>query len=95
MATIDWIGVLSECPIQGKGETMRFSDLAALCLAGTALMSASASAQTPQVSPVRPEFTRPGGTPGAARGIVRPSDTYMIAPAQPDAAGTGKKRKRR
>lgn len=76
---------------------MRFLDLAALCLAGTALMSASASAHTPQVSPVRPEFTRPGGTPGAARGVVKPSDTYMymIAPAQPDAAGKSKKRKRR
>ena len=58
-------------------------------------MSAAATAGAAQVAPVRPEFTRPGGTPGAARGIVKPSDTYMIAPAQPDAAGTKKKRKRR
>ncbi len=74
---------------------MRLLSLVTLCLAGTALVSAAASARTAQVAPVRPEFTRPGGTPGAARGIVKPSDTYMIAPAQPDAAGMKKKRKRR
>jgi hypothetical protein len=52
-------------------------------------------AQTPQVAPVRVEFTRPGGTPGTARGVVKPSETYMIAPAQPDAGNTRKPRKRR
>jgi hypothetical protein len=52
-------------------------------------------AQTPQVAPVRVEFTRPGGTPGMARGVVKPSETYMIAPAQPHAADVARKRKRR
>lgn len=51
-------------------------------------------AQT-QISPVRVEFTRPGGTPGMARAVVRPSGPYMIAPAQPKQTGPGKGRKRR
>lgn len=55
----------------------------------------SAPAHAAQVSPVRVEFTRPGGIPGAARAVVRPSEIYMIAPAQPDPANTVKRRKRR
>jgi hypothetical protein len=74
---------------------MRLSAVLAWCLAGMVLMVGVAPARTAQVSPVRPEFSRPGGTPGLARGVVRPSDTYMIAPAQPAAGGKGKKRKRR
>lgn len=54
-----------------------------------------ALAQTPQVAPVRVEFTRPGGTPGAARAVVRPSEIYMMAPAQPDTAAASKRRKQR
>jgi hypothetical protein len=54
-----------------------------------------AQAQTPQVAPVRVEFTRPGGTPGTSRGVVKPSETYMLAPAQPDTGNPRKARKRR
>jgi hypothetical protein len=51
-------------------------------------------AQT-QVAPVRVEFTRPGGTPGAARAVVRPSEIYMMAPAQPGSVVVPKRRKQR
>lgn len=53
----------------------------------------SAPAQTPQVASTRIEFTRPGGTPGAVRATIRPSETYMIAPAQPEAVAPRRKRK--
>ncbi len=52
------------------------------------LMIGSALAQTQNStgvvagpSPVRPEFTRPAGTPAAARRVG--SGEFMIAPAQP------------
>jgi hypothetical protein len=64
-----------------------------------ALIAASgptwALAQTPQIAPTRVEFTRPGGTPGMARGVVRPSEVYMIAPAQPEAVRVVRSRKKR
>jgi hypothetical protein len=60
-----------------------------------AVVPSAVQAQGSQVAPVRVEFTRPGGTPGMARGVVKPSETYMIAPAQPDAGNTRKPRKRR
>lgn len=57
------------------------------CLAVLAIaLSVPAEAAGAQVSPVRVEFTRPGGMPGNARAIARPSEVYMIAPAQPVAA---------
>jgi hypothetical protein len=52
-------------------------------------------AQTLQVSPVRVEFTRPGGTPGSARGVIKPSEIYMMAAPQPGPLETRKRRKRR
>jgi hypothetical protein len=55
---------------------------------------ATALAQTPQVAPVRVEFTRPGGTPGAARATILSSE-YMLAPAQPGSIVAPKRRKHR
>jgi hypothetical protein len=49
-----------------------------------------------QVSPLRIDFTRPGGMPGASRIGVAPSGgLYMIAPAQPKTFSTPKKKKRK
>lgn len=73
---------------------MRVLHLAAMSIV-MAVPATSVQAQTPQVSPVRVEFTRPGGTPGSARAVVRPSEAYMIAPAQPEADTPVKRRKRR
>ena len=74
---------------------MRVIQLVAIVILMSVPAALSAQAHAAQVSPVRVEFTRPGGTPGTARAVVRPSDGYMIAPAQPDPAGTTKRRKRR
>ena len=56
-----------------------------------------ALAQTPsssQISPVRVEFTRPGGLTGNARGTIKPSEGFMLAPAQPGNAPVIKRKKR-
>jgi len=73
---------------------MRVFQLVAMTILMGVPAALSTQAHAAQVSPVRVEFTRPGGTPGAARAIRR-SDVYMIAPAQPEPAGTTKRRKRR
>lgn len=49
----------------------------------------------PNISPIRVEFTRPGGTPGSARSFAAPKTEYMIAPAQPDTLVVPKKPVRR
>jgi hypothetical protein len=76
-----------------EGKIMKALYFAALLAAAGA--PTETLAQTPQVAPVRVEFTRPGGTPGAARAMVRPSEVYMMAPAQPDTAAAPKRRKQR
>jgi len=55
-------------------------------LAGTLVVSvlscASAQAQsnmTPRISPMRVDFTRPAGTPGAAREIAPANSQYLMA----------------
>jgi hypothetical protein len=72
---------------------------AAFAVAAAAL-PATARAQTlsvpAQVSPLRIDFTRPGGLPGASRVGVAPSGgLYMIAPAQPKTSAAPKKKKRK
>jgi hypothetical protein len=79
--------------LKGK-QIMRVIQLVAVVILMGVPAILSAQAHAAQVSPVRVEFTRPGGIPGAARVTVR-SDVYMIAPVQPEAAGTTKRRKRR
>jgi hypothetical protein len=76
---------------------MRPFHLAAIAIAGLSpvLFTAAAQAAPAQMAPVRVEFTRPGGMPGAARDIAGSSTRYMIAPAQPNASGPSKKRKSR
>jgi len=71
---------------------MRAIHIAAMLIAVG--MPAAALAQTPQVAPVRAEFTRPGGTPGAARAAILSSE-YMLAPAQPGRVSPPKRRKLR
>ena len=43
---------------------------------------------------VRPEFTRPGGIPGASRGSAGSNTQYMMAPAQPSDQASPSKSKR-
>ena len=74
-----------------------------LCIAASALtllaLASPAAAQTPpstggsspQISPIRVEFTRPGGMPGSARSTATQSE-FMIAPGQPQ-TGVAKKKK--
>lgn len=44
---------------------------------------------------MRPEFTRPGGIPGAPRSLTSAKEQYMVAPAQPADPAKPRKRKRR
>jgi hypothetical protein len=73
---------------------MRVIQLVAIAILTGVPAALSTQVHAAQVSPVRVESTRPGGTPGAARAAKR-SDAYMIAPAQPEPVGTTKRRKRR
>jgi hypothetical protein len=57
---------------------------------------AAGGTTSPQISPLRLEFTRPGGTPGSARYIAASSQQgFMLAPAQPTETTTPKKKVRR
>lgn len=49
---------------------------------------------SPQISPLRLEFTRPGGTPSSPRYIAASQQGFMLAPAQPTET-TPKKKKNR
>lgn len=60
-----------------------------------AAQSTAGGGSSAQISPIRVEFTRPGGMPGSARDIAAFKSGYMIAPAQPDAPAASKRRVRR
>ena len=68
--------------------------LALLVLAGPAAAQVppNVGTSTPQISPIRLEFTRPGGTPGSARFNTASQNEFMIAPAQPGTRVAKKKR---
>jgi len=73
---------------------------AAGVLVGLALSSTIAAAQTnipsPRITPVRPEFTRPGGLPGAAREIAPDKSQYLMAvpTEEPRVTPVAKKKKK-
>ncbi len=62
---------------------------AAVCATIVAASGAKAAGPTP----VRPEFSRPGGMPGTARATLL-SSPYLLAPAQPEPAKRPRKRRR-
>lgn len=74
--------------------------LAAIASGGPASAQGATVASQPDMSIaggpslVRPEFTRPGGLPGASRGYAGNSQ-YMIAPVQPSDQPSPTKRKPR
>ena len=68
--------------------------LTALIVAGPAAAQTppSTGGSPPQISPIRVEFTRPGGTPGSARSLTASQSEFMIAPGQPQTGATKKKK---
>jgi hypothetical protein len=64
-------------------------------LPAAAQLGPNTASTAPQISPLRLEFTRPGGTPGSPRYIAPSQSTYMLAPAQPTETATPKKKKSR
>jgi len=62
-------------------------------LPAIAQVAPNAPTTAPQISPLRLEFTRPGGMPGSARYIAASQQGFMLAPAQPTETVARKKKK--
>jgi len=88
--------------MQDGSRLIRFVIAMCVALAGLSASSGLGAAQSTSLSfsvagasPMRPEFTRPGGIPGSSRALTASKQQYMLAPAQPADAGKPRKQKRR